>query len=181
MPSRLMRLLLFLSSYAPLFLILGFRFWASKSYDQYPKVLILLLGLPVASLGALYLFLAWVRSSAPRTLRVKAVQRKDSEVMAYVVTYLLPFVAIDFDKTGKQMITDGATFLALVAMLALVYVNSNLIHINPTLNAFGYHVYEVESEGGGKHTLVCRRPRLLPGAQLSVVLIGDDIVMETNK
>jgi hypothetical protein len=174
-----MRTLLFFSSYAPLFVILGCRFWASSSFDENRWALWLLFGIPILALLSLIgAFFWWVRTSSPVTARVTAIQRKDSEVMAYVVTYLLPFVAIDFDKPGKQIATDGATFLALVAMLALVYVNSNLIHINPTLNVFGYHVYEVETEGGGKHTLICKRPRLLAGTQLSVVAVGDDIFME---
>ena len=41
--------------------------------------------------------------------------------------------------------------------LAILYVHSNMIHINPMLNLFGYHLYEITLVEGETYALLTGR------------------------
>jgi hypothetical protein len=62
-------------------------------------------------------------------------------------------------------------------MIGMLYINSNMIHINPMLNLFGYHLYEVTLEDGDVHSLVTRR-RVRYKETLTVIRLGDEILFE---
>lgn len=168
MPSVFCRAILFLSGYAPLFLIFfldfhhRYRWWA-------------LVPLSVGSLSfvGLLVFLYWVRTSAPRPIHVKAVERKDAEVIAYMFAYVFPFLDL---KIGDPASVIGLSIFFVVLMI--LNVSSNLIHINPILNLLRYHVYEVTTADEDTITIVAKRNRLVPGIKLDAVTIGDGLFME---
>jgi hypothetical protein len=115
---------------------------------------------------AIYLRLA--RSLEPMRITVEDVQRRDAEAMSYIVSYIIPFLAIPFGD-WEQAAALGIFFL----MFGILYVNSNMIHINPMLNLFGYHLYAITLEDGSSHALLTRQ-RVLRGSQLMAVKLGDD-------
>jgi len=162
------RILLFVSSYFPLLIIFTIQNLNSHFYWALG-----LASLGVLSLIGLALFIHFVNTSSPRIQEVTFVQRKDTEVMAYIVTYIFPFLGLNFGDLNN-IISLGIFFL----ILGVIYVNSNMISINPTLNLLGYHLYEIETQGGTIHTIISRRRRISKGDKLSVVVIGDDIMME---
>lgn len=170
MPSLAIRILLFFSSYFPLFLILSIQ-----NYSQNGSIALIPVSLGVLSCIGLSGFLRWVKGSAARVEKVASVQRKDSEVMAYIFTYIFPFIGIDFGKWATAL-----SLAIFFAMLLVIYVNSNLIHINPVMAVFGYHVYEIETPEGSTHTVISRRSRLIKGQLMRVVMIGDDLFLEKD-
>ncbi len=134
-----------------------------------------------ASIGAISLlglaaFLHFVSTTSPRVQQVVQVQRKDAEVMAYIVSYVFPFLGLNFDDP-MNVISLGIFFV----ILGIIYINSNMIHINPTLNIFGYHIYEIETPSGSTQTVISRKGRLIRGEKLNVVVIEDDLLMERDK
>ena len=168
MPSVLSRTFLFLSSYLPLFLI-----FTILAYSKYGRWALLPLGIGVVATLGLALFLRWVESTASHPITIVSVQPKDAELLAHLFAYVFPFLRLDLD--------EGSNALALsVFFLVLMYLNvtSNMIHINPTLRALGYHLYRVTPKDGEALTLLTRRPRLHRGTRLKAVMIGDDISME---
>jgi len=92
--------------------------------------------------------------------------------MAYIVTYIIPFLAIPF--SGWK---EGVALTIFFIVLGILYVNSNMIHINPMLNLFGYHLYEVTLEDGDVQSLVTRR-RIRYRETLIAVRLGDEILLE---
>lgn len=161
------RLLLFLSSYFPLSLIFFFLYLFRH---RWIAVAILLLG--VLGLVGMALYLRTVQHLGAITIKVGELQRKDAEAMAYIVTYIIPFLSIPF--SGWQ---EGVALGIFFMVLGILYVNSNMIHINPMLNLVGYHLYEVTLENGGNHALISRR-RIVRGDTLSAVKLADDIFLE---
>ena len=65
-------------------------------------------------------------------------------------------------------------------IIGIIYVNSNMIHINPVLTVFGYHIYEIATKNESNYTLISRR-RIMKNEKLNVVVIGDYILMERRK
>lgn len=167
MPSLLTRTLLFLSSYSPLFMILAIRNWETR---WIATSLVALAGCSVLWLVA---FLHHARNLAGVAIRVARATPRDGDIVSYVVSYLLPFLAVDFARPA-----DVASLSVLLAVIALLYVHSNLIYVNPLLAALGYHLTEVEEDNGKMSILLSRRRYLRPGAQLRVVLVGDLVTIE---
>jgi hypothetical protein len=171
MPSLFVRCMLFVSSYFPLTLIFSIflidkqRLWA---------IVILLVG--VTGLVAMLLYFLLV---APRRTpfheKVTQLERHDGDVMSYVASYLIPFVTFPLD--GWQQI---AAILVFLGVLLVVYVNSNMIYINPMLNLIGYHLYEVNIENNESSFYLITHHRVVRGATLRVVRIGESAFLETK-
>ncbi len=161
------RLLLFLSSYFPLAVILAVLF-----IPTYWVVSIFLVIVGVASVFGMFAYLKSLKDTAPFQVEVVGVQRRDSEVVSYVVGYVIPFLAVPF--TGWQQGVGLALFFGVICVL---HVKLNLIHINPTLAIADYRLYEVTTARGGVHSLITKR-RVALGDRLRVVKIGEDILVE---
>jgi hypothetical protein len=168
MPSLLTKIMLFLSAYSPLLGIFTIQY-----YKVYSIWILIPFLIGVGSVIWLLIFIRWAGNSAKRQIVVESIQRKDAEVIAYLFTYVLPFLGIKLEEPSTILSLSIFFFILLV-----INVSSNMIHINPVLNLLGYHVYEVSSNGNLIQTLLSKRNRLVRGTKLDVVLIGDDLLME---
>lgn len=169
MPSVLLRYLLFVSSYFPLALIFFLLF-----IEQQPiwAGIVLAIGL-LGFIIMLVFFLQLAPRLAPIQEKVTSLQGRDGEAMGYIASYLIPFVAIPFG--GWQ---QGVALLIFIGVLSIVYVNSNMIHINPMLNLVGYHLYEITIEHSeSPHVLITRR-RVVRGEILRLIDVGSGIFLE---
>lgn len=92
--------------------------------------------------------------------------------MSYIASYVIPFLAVPFNGLEQAL-----SLIIFFIVLGVIYVNSNMIHINPMLNIIGYTLYDVTLESGSTHSLITRR-HIVRGESLSVVKIGEDILME---
>jgi hypothetical protein len=124
---------LFLSSYAPAFLILAVR-----SYHHSTALFVAALAIAVVSAAAFLLFIRLARQGGPFRAEVEDVEPRDGDLAAYVATYLLPFVVV-FGATVQDVIAL-ALFLFFIGVL---WINSRMLYLNPLLALAGYHVYVV--------------------------------------
>ena len=74
---------------------------------------------------------------------------------------------------GDVVVSLGVFFL----VIGILYVNSNLIHINPMLNLSGYHLYEISVESGATYSLITYR-EVIPGDTISAVKASNGIFLE---
>jgi len=170
MISTVNKALLFLSSYLPVFVIFTLLAWTSYG----PWALLSLLAGVLGIIGVLAAFW-WARSTEPEGVTVASVERKDTEALAYLVTYVLPFLDVDLSDSVKIL-----GFVILFVTLATVYINADMLHINPTLNLLGWHVFEVQTPAGSPRTVLTHRRRLLKGDTLKTVRIADNISVEAG-
>lgn len=162
------RFTLFLSSYSPLVAILAIRAWPTNR-----SLSVLLACLALVSVLFLWLFVKATRGIAPEMIRVTSVSSMASETLSYVVTYLFPFLDIDYaDPVG--LLSVGLLFV----VLSVIYVRANLIHVNPLLLMTGVHVFRVSTESGKELALLTRREHVPIGARLRVVPLGNYVSME---
>jgi hypothetical protein len=131
MPNRPFAFGLFLSSYAPAFLILAVR-----SIDRSCALFAVSLTLAVGTSGVFLLFIRFARGGAPFNTTVVDVEPHDADLAAYVATYLLPFIVV-FGASVQDVIALGL-FLFFIGIL---WVNSGMLYLNPLLALRGYHVY----------------------------------------
>jgi hypothetical protein len=168
MPAIPVRIVLFLSSYAPLFLIVAMRAWRDSRY--------LAIGLAVVSAVAvvvLFVFLHIARKLAADRIKVNSVASRDRDAMSYIVTYLLPFLAVKLND-----MTDVGSLGVVLLVIAILYVNSNMIYTNPVLNIVGYHVFEIHDADGKTTALICKRAYIRTGSEIDVISLGDYVLLE---
>lgn len=120
-------------------------------------------------------YLRLIGRLGPVQIKPESVQRRDGEAMSYIVSYVIPFLAVPF--SGWE---QGVALAIFFVVLAILYVNSNLIHINPMLNLAGYHLYEITLDNGEVYHLI-GRGRVVRGQTLLVVKAGDDILVEKRQ
>lgn len=167
MLSAATKSVLFLSSYSPLFAILGLR--VALSWASY-----ILWGVAAISILLSVVFYIWAgRKIAPHSLQVQGINPR-GEAIAYVVTYVIPFVALN-----QESWQDWTALGVLLAVIAILYVNSAMIHVNPMLALFGWRNYELTTTAGPK--ILMTRTRHQHGIQtVKVVALGDNVVLEVQ-
>jgi hypothetical protein len=127
------------------------------------------------SVAVLVLFIDSAKKYSPHNVTVTRVESRGAELTSYIVTYLLPFVAVSFSDLATTV-----SLAILLGVIAILYVQSNLIHINPLLNILGYHLFEAEIEGGKSTALISRNKYVRGGSTIEVVSLGDYVVMEVK-
>src|SRR6266478_9860369 len=163
MPNIPTRLILFLSSYAPLFLIIAMRGWRDSRH-----LAVGLAGVAVVSVAVLFIFLSTAQKLAPDKVTVSSVVSRDGDAMSYIVTYLLPFLAVKLSD-----VTDVVSLGIVLLVIAILYVNSNMIYTNPVLNIAGYHIFEIHDVDGKTSALISRHAYIRTGSEIDVISVGD--------
>ena len=181
MPRRWVMCALFLSSYMPLFFLVGLR-----AVDKSDSVVIGCGVLVLAGGVGTALFLGTAKKKTKGRYRVVNVQKRDGDVAAYAATYLLPFVTVFSD--GWR---DLLSLAAFVVFLGVLYVRSRLIYVNPLLAIFGYHLWQVIAVTAGSKTdrdrpewpqyLLSRRPDLYGKKEFSARRVLDDLLLDTGE
>ncbi|WP_324134238.1 hypothetical protein [Bosea sp. (in: a-proteobacteria)] len=166
--TKLSRFILFLSSYAPLWAI----FFISGPTTATGIICAIL-----AILGplAIVILINESKKAAAVRLTVYKVRRKDSDTMGYIATYVIPFAATKLDDPSQI-----ASLLIFFLALAFVYINSGLIHINPTLSLLGYRIYEVEDSEENAFPLIARR-LIRKGDTVLAVDVAEGVFIEQSK
>ena len=133
MPRLWVQITLFLSSYLPLFALVGIR--SAGRSDSIARLCAILAGLAVIGTG-LFLYGSYRRNTI--TVKIVEVDSRDADVAAYAATYLLPFVTV-FTGAWQDVVSLGG----FIAVLGVIYVRSRLIYVNPTLSLLGFHLARV--------------------------------------
>jgi len=170
MPNIPVRWLLFFSSYIPLMLVFCVLLVAKQPFWALGVFIFALL---VFAVMLIYFFRLAPKVTADAPVKVRELHARDSDAMSYMATYLLPFVVYPLE--GWQQILALAI---VVFVLGYVYVNSNMIYINPMLNLAGFHLYDVAVEHDEKHYSLIAHRRIVHGDILHPIKLGDDILMD---
>lgn len=73
-----------------------------------------------------------------QVVKVTKISNRNSEAVGYIATYIVPFFASDFSSWF-----ECAIFIVVMALIYKIYINSNMILINPLLSIW-YSLLEVE-------------------------------------
>lgn len=156
--------LLFISSYTPLFIILILKsfgnnkeltehnrlckdgiVYCTKGFLQtnYNDILYLIISssiiLVTVSISVIFLFLFIFKEAkiiAPMYINIESIENKNSEILSYIGTYLIPFIGIDLNSP-----LDFISTFFLFVIIGTLYIKSELILVNPLLSIFGYNIF----------------------------------------
>lgn len=169
MPSLFVRCMLFFSSYFPLMLIYSILLWRPNFSWA---VGILVLGIVSLLVTYLYIYGRKNRGGVSQA-KITGVEKRDENVVSYIASYLIPFVTFPL-ATPEQV----ASILIFVGVLLILYVNSNMIYINPMLNLVGWHVYEITIETDDVSHYLIGHQGIRPNRILYFVEISDNVYLE---
>ncbi len=157
------RLRLFASSYAILFLISAIRF------DHTVLRISLFVFFAYGVVDAWFLT-RYAQTKTPEAQVIKDCRDAGAEVAGYLASYLLPFVT-----TSDPSLADLAGYGMYLAVIALVFIRSDMAQVNPTLYALGWVVHRADVEMKGD-VLVIARHRPQVGDKLHFVELADVLV-----
>jgi hypothetical protein len=135
LPNAFARTVLFVSAYAPLLALFAIldsfhRPWAAWTCAG------------VAAVGLILLAVFWhvAKKGPAEGVTVVRVTRRDEDVLAFFVTYVVPFAVapVDSDRVAFALLF----FLALVGLL---YLRAGIFRVHPVLLLCGVHLYELET------------------------------------
>ncbi len=158
------RVVAFLTSYTPLWIILLFNsifqedrdgnfilvdvidyvIWQEKKMSfSYPRIefnfmVFLMLFLIVFSIMILSFFLRYKKKEKinKEHLKIVSVESQDGNLLSYIFTYVIPFIGASGDK---EFLTRGL----LMFFIASFYMTSELLIFNPLLRWRGYYIYKI--------------------------------------
>jgi hypothetical protein len=167
---------LFLSAYLPLFFILMVINWPN------------LLTTVVCGIVALYSFvwflIIWYfEKSTSESFRIIKIEDRTKDSLTYLVPYIISFMTINVSDL-KCVISLGILFL----ILFKVYINSDLLVVNPLLSFLNFKIYSAEvrkeiagSEGTTNIITLITRNSIKPGDNILVWDMWENVVLEREK
>ena len=180
--KKIVQILLFIISYAPLYLILLFQNINDNIFDEKThqfkgmketlmlnKVSLSFLALIVISISLYFLFFNIILKSSSEKFTVKEVKSNSVEHLSYLATYILPFVGLQFNSWQSVLST-----IALFYVLGHIYIKTNMVLTNPTLTFFGYSISTVINNKD-RTMIVIHKNKIQTKKELNFVPLIDNI------
>ena len=130
----------------------------------------------------LLVFVCWAllqyaaKNAQQHLVHIKEFERNDKEVLAFLLTYLLPFVSSkDMAFTGEWL-----TGAYIIGIIFLVFAHAGAFHFNPVMGMLGYYFYSVKNGDGVSHLLISKAELRRPGKDVKTVRLAHDIYLHTG-
>lgn len=147
--NNLIRWILFFIAYYPLFLILLIQnsklidrifAWDFKNFKfiELNDVFLwgIILGLIIFAI--ITIFLKFQNNTNTIQYKVLSIKDISHETLNYILTYLIAFLSLDMNS--PKMILS---IILLLFIIGVIYINSNMLYVNPILQLLGYSIYEL--------------------------------------
>ena len=177
---RIARLLMVLSSFAPLFVLMGIR-----GNSVIPELYFLTTCLALAILPTL--FLVWRIHTVRRVKDIKQLKAGKSEdnrshILGYLFATLLPFYQEDIGTYR-----DLAAMLVALGFIVFLFWSLRLHYLNLCFAICGFHIFTVSTPCEGNSysglesfVLITRQKRLREGDQITAFRLSNTVYLEKN-
>lgn len=158
---------LFLSSYIPLFIIFTIK------YYNYSWLLGIVIFIILSSIFVLYFSIKRAEHMSGDYYNLKTVENKSNQFLEYILAYIIPLLG--FNLTS---ISDIISLVLLFILIAILYIRSDLIYMNPVLSIIGYNLYKVNA--GKSDIMVISTKKLLNNQSIKIYFISEFIGVTTK-
>lgn len=145
--------ILFLSSYVPLFFIMGLDLGSIPPLvvSNFPIphvdynisvswISITVFIVCILLTGILYRLISIHSSRGVRQKSVDTYQQRNELLSTYLLVYVFVFAGLDYTQ-----LLDFSIFVIFFVMLGVLQIRSEMLHVNPMLGFRGYRIYEIRS------------------------------------
>lgn len=160
-PRILTVILLFISSYSPLFII-----FAAKDFDFYgencfkhPMAIYILISITILSVIILFATVLTIKRGN-MCIEVVSVKNRSVDLINYSIPYMIAFFGADLSKPADLI--SVSIFLLIMLLLT---ITTKSVFINPILSLVGYGLYDLEYRFDSKifTTIVISKYDMKPG------------------
>lgn len=167
--TRLSKWILFFISYIPLFAIFaldcvfnyiknnGFIFtdglvhFFTNPYSDYYVYTFWVLIAVILFLLIFFAFIIKVLAGQKIKVTIVNIKKNESDVSSYFITYLIPFLG------ANDSVFDLIIFACVFILIGFIYVENNMLHVNPTLFLLRYKVFNATLSTGEEVCLICKK------------------------
>jgi hypothetical protein len=173
------RLLMVVSSLAPLFLL-----WAIRGASPVPDEYWISGCLAAAIIPTLVLIKRWRiawRGNDHRVIVVAAARDQSDHLLVYLFAMLLPLYTVNL-TSARELFAVAAAFVFIV----LLFWHMNLHYMNLGFAMLGFRVYTVEitrPDGTSRHSIVLLSKRIIPplaGMEIEGLRLSDTVLVEKD-
>ena len=182
------RVLLFLSSFIPLYFIIIWKAWG-ESYHifgscltpfsvlsirlSWPSALSTLLA--VLSIWFLISFTWYYYQKSGTDVTIDEYEGRLDLATEYILVYIYPLAVLDYSK-----LVNVVLFFGLFIMIGIIQSRSHRLYVNPVLAAFGFNYYWIEVDGE-KELLITRKSISRDNKDIWKFPIGNRVSIGTHK
>jgi len=164
-----------LANAVPLALMTALAWWIEFQTWRIP---VILLSSATAVAGLFFICFRYGKNNcSTKDINVSKIISKDSWLVAYVISYMLPFAYI--------VMSDYRIVSLVVVLLVLLLVILPAIIALPNILLFfrGYHFYELETETGvGDYILISKRRRIRNKSEIKKVMrVFERLLIDTKE
>jgi len=176
-----MKVILFCSSYTPLFVILLLQHYAQNGFILVPQSIstnfffsIFLISIIVLS-NVIILLCIRNRIKAKNPKKITIAEREDINYyyIAYLFSYIIPFLSFNYSN-----IWDLMSLIILLSIVLFIYVNTNMLYVNIMFNLFGYNLSKIQDQRANDYILISKRKKLLKNEIINVKSISENFIMD---
>lgn len=135
MLRKYVKILLFLVSYIPLFIILLIK---NNDNDIIVYSILILVFVPLV---LIYFMYNSVKNISGDYVKIDKIENVNRISLEYFVAYIIPFLDFKLNE-----IPDALSLIILLLFMCFIYVKSDLLYLNPILNILGFNVFKIISE-----------------------------------
>ena len=150
----MLKICLYLSSFLPMYLLLIMKLLLeivnkNLTFNILNSIMLGLLSLFVVAGGiGLYIATKHSKSKGQKIVIVEKENITDQHFLGYFSLFVL--FALTFEI---EYISMAVVFIAIIVLVGIVYINSQLFYINPLLNILGYSFYNITFYTDNKENL----------------------------
>ena len=145
MKRILIKSILFISSYFPLYiflLVLNIEKYNSvEKLRNLPSILFLLTMIIATSLSIGSLLFIKFSNSGTKKIKIDNIERPDDTIISYIMAYIIPILTVN-NINKYEIIVNIFLFI----LIGYLYIRLNLLYLNPLWSSFGYISYRINND-----------------------------------
>ena len=164
------KVLLFLTSYMPLYIIL-----IIQNYDDHRELSVGLTLFSAALMGVVAFVLYKVYTVGGRRREIINVEDANRLNLEYFIAYVIPFIPNDLIQ-----LDNAVSFLIVLFIMGVIYIKSDLIYMNPPLVLVGFNIFKATAiiDDKKKEIVVITRKKRREFAKTEELIeLGDNVML----
>ncbi len=103
-------------------------------------------------------------------IKVQSIGTADKEILSFIFAYLLPLIEVDLK-----------ILIFILVLFIFIIFTTHMYHFNPVFGLFGYHFYNINTEGGVSYILMSKKQIRKVNQISKVILVSDYILIDVSK
>jgi hypothetical protein len=173
MLSKVAKVLLVLTAFAPMLLTIAFVEWRRGEFIPWGATSLIVAAL--LSAVCYLVLIAAARQLEVVQCHVDSIRTADAEIVGYVLSYLVPLANL------SNAPPDAVVLIFVACFFLFIVYTSHSYHFNPLMSVLGYHFYEITDSASVSYVLITRANLRAARSTARVVQLSEYILLDVDK